>query len=172
MHLNLPLPWLTTSVVLSFWFITATMPSITGLTITEGNTARRGTSPGKPAFPFFISFIFFIFVMCSQHSCLIHFCMFTLLFNFFMSKLFRNLFFHLRVIPNLQKHHVFRQKSRHDPSSSLPCRPPSLPPIPFQAVLLWVVLLWCCLPQPFLGGVFVLKKIETKLSEVNVRKVN
>ena len=47
--LHMPLPWLTTSVVLSFWFITAMMQSIAGLTTTEGNTARNGTSPGRPA---------------------------------------------------------------------------------------------------------------------------
>ena len=41
--LHMPLPWLTTSVVLSFWFMTAMIPGILGMSTTEGNTARRGT---------------------------------------------------------------------------------------------------------------------------------
>ena len=38
---------LCTTVKKPFWYIPAMMPSISGLTTTEGNTARRKTSPGK-----------------------------------------------------------------------------------------------------------------------------
>ena len=47
--LHMPLPGPTMSAPLSFWSIPALMPSNPGLTTTEGNTARKGTSPGKPA---------------------------------------------------------------------------------------------------------------------------